>query len=129
MFLFGPGHSLTIIGVEQLQDGSTCLLVFNPSTSPQMMKRLKADNAFSAPSQMKALRKSLRDLTKDQYQIVAVVGTMSSQEEFEVGSYQNVRKYCIFFYSLLGFYLLEFLMVKSGVKLLQSWCRRILLSS
>ncbi|CAG0878612.1 unnamed protein product [Darwinula stevensoni] len=81
------GHSLTIVGVEQLRDGSTCLLVFNPSTSPQVMKRLKADKPSSvvAPSQMKALRKSLCDLTKDQYQIVAVFGTMSSREEFEVG--------------------------------------------
>ena len=76
------GHSRTIVGVEELKDGSLRLLIFDPSCSRKQMRQFLGDiNA----NLMRCLRRSPNSLKAKQYQIVAVIGVLSEQE-YEVST-------------------------------------------
>lgn len=79
MFIFLiQGHSRTVIGVEEShQNGNITLLVFDPACSKAHMEKLK-DRPTAVLAQ--PLRKYLSSMTKDQYQIVAVVGMLTESE-------------------------------------------------
>ncbi|GAB1606972.1 zinc finger-containing ubiquitin peptidase 1-like [Argonauta hians] len=78
LYLQYQGHSQTVIGVEvSRQTGAITLLIVDPACTKSSMKKLKAQ---PTPATMQPLRKYLSNLTKDQYQIVAVVGTLTEHE-------------------------------------------------
>lgn len=78
------GHSRTIMGCEQLRDGSINLLVLDPSHSPYQMGQLS--DTSTAPAAMRLIRKSEAAMKARQYQIVAVVGTIDSEAQYQVRS-------------------------------------------
>lgn len=78
LYLQHQGHSRTVIGVEEShQNGNITLLVFDPACSKAHMEKLK-DRPTAVLAQ--PLRKYLSSMTKDQYQIVAVVGILTESE-------------------------------------------------
>jgi hypothetical protein len=67
IYLQQPGHSMTIVGFERRQDGSSNLVVFDPSysTSPAMHKLLGRKNISSArPEAMHSYRRGAMQLKK-----------------------------------------------------------------
>lgn len=76
------GHSRTIIGVEQLRDGSITMLVLDPSHSPAQMAQF--NNTSSALGAMRLVRKSIAAMKARQYQVVAVTGIMETDLEYHV---------------------------------------------
>lgn len=79
------GHSRTIMGCEQLRDGSINLLVLDPSHSPYQMGQLC--DTSTAPAAMRLIRKSEAAMKARQYQIVAVVGTIDSEGQYQVSEF------------------------------------------
>lgn len=77
-----PGHSRTIMGVEQLRDGSIIMLVLDPSHSPAQMAHFNSTS--SAPGAMRLIRKSTVAMKARQYQVVAVTGTMDTEAQYQV---------------------------------------------
>lgn len=78
LYLQHQGHSRTVIGVEEShQNGNITLLVFDPACSKSHMDKLK-ERPTAVLTQ--PLRKYLSSMTKDQYQIVAVVGSLTESE-------------------------------------------------
>lgn len=76
------GHSRTIIGVEILKDGEVILLILDPGIeSFKIDNMLASSNPFST---LKLVRKSLSNMTSEQYQIVSVCGVITSEEEYQV---------------------------------------------
>lgn len=68
------------------------LLVLDPSHSPQQMAQLGDTN--SASTTLRLLRKSEAAMKARQYQIVAVIGTIDSDHQYQVSySYNNFSKY------------------------------------
>lgn len=82
MFSFIEGHSRTIVGVEQLKDGTVLLLVLDPSHSPHQMADLRG--TATAMSAMRFIRKSLAAMKARHYQVVAVCGIMDTESEYQV---------------------------------------------
>ncbi|KAG8234327.1 hypothetical protein J437_LFUL013067 [Ladona fulva] len=82
LYLQHQGHSRTIVGVEQLKDGSIYLLVFDPSHSPHQMSQFY--DTATALSGMRLIRKSLSAMKARQYQVVAVCGIMDTEQEYQV---------------------------------------------
>uniref|UniRef100_A0A0A9WT43 Zinc finger-containing ubiquitin peptidase 1 n=4 Tax=Lygus hesperus TaxID=30085 RepID=A0A0A9WT43_LYGHE len=80
LYLQHQGHSRTIIGVEQLRDGTENLLILDPSHSPNQMAGLKSTS--TAPNVLRLIRKSHYAMKARQYQIVAVAGIMDSEAEY-----------------------------------------------
>lgn len=70
------------MGVEVHRDGTITLLVLDPSHSPQQMGQL-ADTSTGL-SAMRLLRKSEAAMKARQYQIVAVVGMIDSEHQYQV---------------------------------------------
>lgn len=70
------------MGIEVHKDGSLVLLVLDPSHSPQQMAQL--GDTTSASTALRLLRKSDVAMKARQYQIVAVIGTIDSDHQFEV---------------------------------------------
>ncbi|KAF2893498.1 hypothetical protein ILUMI_12680 [Ignelater luminosus] len=81
LYLQHQGHSRTIMGVEVHRDGTITLLVLDPSHSPQQMGQL-ADTSTGL-SAMRLLRKSEAAMKARQYQIVAVVGMIDSEHQYQ----------------------------------------------
>jgi len=77
------GHSLTVVGVEKLSDGTILLLVLDPSGH---YDKLKTEGGMST---MSLIRKSMHTFKSKQYQLVTVKGIMTSDSDFEV-SYLNL---------------------------------------
>ncbi|KAK6171236.1 hypothetical protein SNE40_019468 [Patella caerulea] len=77
LYLQHQGHSRTIIGIEEMKDGSDRLLIFDPSISQKQMQHFQGriDN-----SMLRTLRRTMAGLKAKQYQIVAVVGVLSDEE-------------------------------------------------
>ncbi|ESO84115.1 hypothetical protein LOTGIDRAFT_211070 [Lottia gigantea] len=77
LYLQHQGHSRTIIGIEEMKDGSDRLLIFDPSISQKQMQHFQGriDNAM-----LRTLRRTLTGLKAKQYQIVAVLGVLSDSE-------------------------------------------------
>lgn len=82
LYLQHQGHSRTIIGIEQYNDGHLSLLVFDPSHTPEQMSQLKSTT--TGPIGMRLIRRNLSTLKAGQYQLVAVKGIVNSESEYEV---------------------------------------------
>ncbi|XP_015595713.1 zinc finger with UFM1-specific peptidase domain protein isoform X3 [Cephus cinctus] len=82
LYLQHQGHSRTIMGVEQLRDGSITMLVLDPSHSPAQMSQFNSTS--SAPGAMRLVRKSTAAMKARQYQVVAVTGTMDTEVQYQV---------------------------------------------
>lgn len=82
LYLQHQGHSRTIMGVEQLKDGSIIMLVLDPSHTPMQMNQFNSTN--TAPGAMRLIRKSPAAMKARQYQIVAVVGTIDSETSYQL---------------------------------------------
>ncbi|XP_076390275.1 zinc finger-containing ubiquitin peptidase 1 isoform X3 [Megachile rotundata] len=80
LYLQHQGHSRTIIGVEQLRDGSITMLVLDPSHSPAQMAQFNSTS--SALGAMRLVRKSIAAMKARQYQVVAVTGIMETDLEY-----------------------------------------------
>lgn len=70
------------MGVEVHRDGSVILLVLDPSHSPQQMTQFSDTN--TGPGALRLLRKSEASMKARQYQIVAVVGTIDTEPQYQV---------------------------------------------
>lgn len=70
------------MGVEQLRDGSITMLVLDPSHSPAQMAHFNSTS--SAPGAMRLVRKSTAAMKARQYQVVAVIGTMDTEAQYQV---------------------------------------------
>lgn len=70
------------MGVEQLRDGSTTMLVLDPSHTPAQMGQFNSTS--SAPSAMRLVRKSTAAMKARQYQVVAVTGIMDTEGRYQV---------------------------------------------
>ncbi|XP_046436198.1 zinc finger-containing ubiquitin peptidase 1-like isoform X1 [Neodiprion fabricii] len=81
LYLQHQGHSRTIMGVEQLRDGSITMLVLDPSHSPSQMSQFSSTS--SAPGAMRLVRKSAAAMKARQYQVVAVTGMMDSEAQYQ----------------------------------------------
>lgn len=88
------GHSRTIIGVEQLRDGSITMLVLDPSHSPAQMAQFNSTS--SALGAMRLVRKSIAAMKARQYQVVAVTGIMETDLEYHVSFHIFIRLLLIF---------------------------------
>lgn len=78
------------MGVEVHRDGSIFLLVLDPSHSPQQMKQLL--DVSSPPGALRLLRKGEASMKARQYQIVAVVGTLDNEQQYQVCTYITLQK-------------------------------------
>ncbi|KAM4816402.1 zinc finger-containing ubiquitin peptidase 1 isoform X1 [Urocitellus parryii] len=79
IYLQHQGHSRTIVGIEERKNRTLCLLIFDPGCpSREMQKLLQQDIEASS---LKQLRKFVGNLKHKQYQIVAVEGTLTSEEK------------------------------------------------
>ncbi|XP_034951525.1 zinc finger-containing ubiquitin peptidase 1-like isoform X2 [Chelonus insularis] len=82
LYLQHQGHSRTIMGVEQLRDGSITMLVLDPSHTPVQMGQFNSTS--SAPGAMRLIRKSTAAMKARQYQIVAVIGIMETESRYQL---------------------------------------------
>ncbi|CAB3378469.1 Hypothetical predicted protein [Cloeon dipterum] len=81
LYLQHQGHSRTVVGVEQSKDGSINMIVFDPSHTPQQMNQLHGTS--TAASGMRLIRKSLAAMKARQYQVVAVMGIMDTEYDYQ----------------------------------------------
>ncbi|XP_056629621.1 zinc finger-containing ubiquitin peptidase 1-like [Diorhabda sublineata] len=81
LYLQHQGHSRTIMGIEVHRDGSLILLVLDPSHSPLQMAELGDTN--SASKALRLLRKNESAMKARQYQIVAVIGMIESDQQYQ----------------------------------------------
>ncbi|KAJ8983641.1 hypothetical protein NQ317_019560 [Molorchus minor] len=81
LYLQHQGHSRTIMGIEIHRDGSLVLLVLDPSHSPQQMAQLGDTSSVSAA--LRLLRKSEAAMKARQYQIVAIVGMIDNEQQYQ----------------------------------------------
>lgn len=79
LILQHQGHSRTIIGIEEESNGVINLMILDPSWSKETMEKLEGCN----DSCLRLLRVECSELNFQQYQIVAVNGTMLSDDEYE----------------------------------------------
>lgn len=70
------------MGIEVQRDGSLVLLVLDPSHSPQQMAQF-GDTANSGAA-LRLLRRSEGAMKAKQYQIVAVTGTIDTEQQYQV---------------------------------------------
>ena len=75
------------MGVEQLRDGSIIMLVLDPSHSPSQMAQFNSTS--SAPGAMRLVRISTAAMKARQYQIVAVIGIMDSEMQYQVRKFSE----------------------------------------
>ncbi|XP_018577334.1 zinc finger with UFM1-specific peptidase domain protein-like [Anoplophora glabripennis] len=81
LYLQHQGHSRTIMGIEVHRDGSLVLLVLDPSHSPQQMAQFGDTNSVTAA--LRLLRKSEAAMKARQYQIVAIVGMIDNEQQYQ----------------------------------------------
>ncbi|CAK6972008.1 zinc finger-containing ubiquitin peptidase 1 [Scomber scombrus] len=79
LYLQHQGHSRTVVGLEQKKNGSLCLLLFDPGSSPSdTRKLLSRDNISRA---IRHIRKFPSSLKQKQFQVVAVQGVLSTEDK------------------------------------------------
>ncbi|XP_051780629.1 zinc finger-containing ubiquitin peptidase 1 isoform X1 [Erpetoichthys calabaricus] len=78
IYLQHQGHSRTIVGIEQKNNGAQCLLIFDPGCPSHVMQKLLHPETVGFS--LKILRKFGSGLKHKQYQIVAVDGTLTEEE-------------------------------------------------
>lgn len=81
LYLQHQGHSRTIMGIEVHRDGNLGLLVLDPSHTPPQMAELGDTN--SSASALRLLRKSEAAMKAKQYQIVAVIGMIDNEQQYQ----------------------------------------------
>ncbi|GIX96141.1 hypothetical protein CDAR_46281 [Caerostris darwini] len=81
VYLQHHGHSRTIIGLEELQDGCLQLLVFDPSHSKSQMEQFSSTALNS--NAMRLIRRPLSALKARQYQLVYIDGVLETEEEYQ----------------------------------------------
>ncbi|XP_022917163.1 zinc finger-containing ubiquitin peptidase 1-like [Onthophagus taurus] len=81
LYLQHQGHSRTIMGIEVHKDGSLVLLLLDPSHSPQQMAQFADTNTGSQA--LRLLRKGEAYMKARQYQIVAAVGMIESEQQYQ----------------------------------------------
>lgn len=74
------GHSRTIVGVEELTDGSLTLLIFDPGCRQMNKFQTSTDTGWL----MHLLQRDVASLTARQYQILSVRGLISDQQDYIV---------------------------------------------
>ncbi|XP_041043097.1 zinc finger-containing ubiquitin peptidase 1 isoform X2 [Carcharodon carcharias] len=82
IYLQHHGHSRTIIGIEERNNGKLCLLIFDPGNH-EMQKLLGRD---MTGVNLKMIRRFIGSMKHKQYQIVAINGFLSMEEK-------NARKH------------------------------------
>lgn len=70
------------MGIEVQRDGSLVLLILDPSHSPQQMAQFGDTSCSSAA--LRLLRRSEGAMKAKQYQIVAVTGTIDTEQQYQV---------------------------------------------
>ncbi|XP_034385016.1 zinc finger-containing ubiquitin peptidase 1 [Cyclopterus lumpus] len=78
LYLQHQGHSRSIVGLEQKRNGSLCLLLLDPATSPSDARKLLSRDTVSMAARQ--VRRFPGSLKHKQYQVVAVHGVMSAEE-------------------------------------------------
>lgn len=86
LYLQHQGHSRTIIGIEQKASGLT-LLILDPSHSPRQVASLG-----SSQDSLRLIRRGPNAMKAPQYQIVAVVGKLDTEEEYQVRTLEAVSR-------------------------------------
>lgn len=89
LLLQRQGHSQVIIGVEQTETGVT-LLVLDPIHTKKQLNDLD-----SSDESLKLIRRNLKDLTFDQYQIVAIKGVFKDAQQKEVFYFDSYSPYIL----------------------------------
>lgn len=74
------------------KDGSLMLLVLDPSHSPQQMAQF--GDTSSTAAALRLLKRSEAAMKAKQYQIVAVVGTIDTEQQYQV---RKPKIYCTWF--------------------------------
>ncbi|XP_078398358.1 zinc finger-containing ubiquitin peptidase 1 isoform X2 [Cetorhinus maximus] len=82
IYLQHHGHSRTIIGIEERNNGKLCLLIFDPGNHEMQKLSCRDMTGFS----LKMIRRFIGSMKHKQYQIVAVNGFLSMEEK-------NARKH------------------------------------
>ncbi|XP_069742887.1 zinc finger-containing ubiquitin peptidase 1 [Narcine bancroftii] len=82
IYLQHQGHSRTIVGFEERNNGTLCLLIFDPSN--QEMWKLRCSDVTGL--NLKTIRRFIGSMRHKQYQIVAINGVLSVEEK-------NARKH------------------------------------
>lgn len=72
------------MGIEVQRDGSLVLLILDPSHSPQQMAQFgDTSNTATALAALRLLRRSEGAMKAKQYQIVAVTGTIDTEQQYQ----------------------------------------------
>ncbi|XP_030580558.1 zinc finger-containing ubiquitin peptidase 1 isoform X2 [Archocentrus centrarchus] len=79
LYLQHEGHSRSIIGLEQKNSGSLCLLLLDPGSSPSHTRKLLSRDTVSTA--IRSIRKFPTSLKHKQYQVVAAQGVLSAAEK------------------------------------------------
>ncbi|PRD29576.1 UNVERIFIED_CONTAM: zinc finger with UFM1-specific peptidase domain protein [Trichonephila clavipes] len=87
VYLQHHGHSRTIIGLEELQDGNLQLLVFDPSHSKSQMEQFSSTALNS--NAMRLIRRPLSALKARQYQLVYIDGLLETEDEYQEPDFKN----------------------------------------
>ncbi|XP_007908528.1 zinc finger-containing ubiquitin peptidase 1 isoform X1 [Callorhinchus milii] len=79
IYLQHQGHSRTIVGIEERNNGSLCLLIFDPGSHCEAMQKLLLHDMNAG--HLKMIRRFIGSMKHKQYQIVAVDGFLSVEEK------------------------------------------------
>ena len=74
-----PGHSRSIVGVEERKNGSLCLLVLDPDCGVANAKKVLSADGLSAA--MRHIRRFPSNMKHRQYQVVCVDQVLSPEEK------------------------------------------------
>ena len=76
-----PGHSRSVVGLEQKRNGSLCLLLFDPGCSPSEMARLLEQDTAVVTIAIRRMRKFPNHLKHQQYQVLVVEGLLTPEQK------------------------------------------------
>ncbi|XP_076838247.1 zinc finger-containing ubiquitin peptidase 1 [Brachyhypopomus gauderio] len=79
IYLQHQGHSRSIVGVEERRNGSVCLLLLDPGSSPADVRKLLTHSAASAS--ITRMRRFPGHLKHRQYQVVVAEGVLTPEEK------------------------------------------------
>ena len=74
-----PGHSRSIVGVEERTNGSLCLLVLDPDSGLANARKVLC--ADGLPAAMRHIRRFPSNMKHRQYQVVCVDQVLSPEEK------------------------------------------------
>ncbi|KAF7226386.1 zinc finger-containing ubiquitin peptidase 1 isoform X1 [Nothobranchius furzeri] len=79
LYLQHQGHSRSIVGLEQRKNGEVCLLLLDPGSSAEGIRKLLSRDFISTA--VRLIRRFPRNLKHHQYQLVAAQGVLSAEEK------------------------------------------------